>query len=142
MSSLWNLYNLHEEVKDSPTAILNEQVEAFDMELNGVLYAQLLDSQSDVLSGRGYELISELNIIAPGLNNYVYKLLAVYSDITPLYPVLLVPLYNDDLSTNVASEIVCYDQFQFVSELSSILGAHKTNEIVRTLYTKSKMNLY
>ena len=137
--SMWNLKNIDNEIKNSPSAILREQAEHFEKETKQVLYARI---DNVTLKGNPdfeYKLASNFSIMSPALDNYTYTIFTVYSNPESNYPLAITINFNkkDDLDW-FQPDHVCKDEEEFIKALDSIIASEKVTEIVHILYSKSK----
>lgn len=139
MKDLWNLDNLKEEIKGAPNVVLKEQVEYFNETTEEIICARLIESDNEATFINDYEMITELVIIAPNLNGYRYRLLTVFSNLDPLFPVAVVANYNKDMPEILDKSEICNTYAEYEDKLEKIIGSKRTNQIVRTLYSKSTL---
>lgn len=122
-NSLWGDLDLEVEVR-TPAQILQEQAVALAELTNGVLLGRV-----HTRNHRG-KLITDLEVVAPLLDNYTYTLVEVEHSVE-LYPLVLRNIVEDD-------EIQCLYEDDFVQELGNLLSSDEVKRIIQSLVSQSR----
>jgi len=136
MSSFWNIRNLDKEIVNTPNGILEEQAKEFDKLAKSILYAII--SNTKILGEiEDYKLTTKFNIVAPQLDKYTYTVCVIYSNPEDDYPVNIKENGIDDTGLDIG--VKCNNKEEFSKELERIISSEKVSNVIRNLYSKSKL---
>jgi hypothetical protein len=106
----------------TPLVILKEQAEVLKEKTEGLLVGEIIQKQT------GINFIYDLSIVAPTLNNYVYKLLTVVHGIG-FYPARII----DQQSQGVQKK--CSNEEEYKQGLREILSSNNNRAVISKLLT-------
>lgn len=157
MTNLWPAEITEISEVTPPVIILDQQALMLGNMTKNIVLAEVKTEES-----RGYEFSYSLNIVAPILDNYRYRLLTIWHDID-LYPVIVqvgIDIYNE-IFKNFEDKIECspwaYDEWEasmgqgqvnpdsfkasskkeLLDILKAIFNANKTKRIISALFAQS-----
>lgn len=125
MKNLWGEIPVSETLR-TPLAVLKEQGELMTTMTDG-----LLEGRANVERSSDNSLIANLDIVAPALGGYSYRVVRV------IYPVGIYPLIVQDMTTSGA-RYSCSDENGFLGTLESILSSQPVRTVIRGLLAQSR----
>ena len=127
VNSLWGELPTDEDF-NSPRKILNEQAVILSAQTNNVLQGRVkTHTDAD-------EIISELSVVAPFLNNYEVTIIRIRHS-AMMFPL---KLHNLLKSTSYYDYTECKTLEEFIEGLGSILHSDQVHKIILSLRTQSK----
>ena len=128
MLSLWPKIEL--KVVESPIKILQEQVDAFNTQLKGVLSCRL---EREKYTMAYYDYIVGLYITSPVLTDYKMRLVEVKYNVAEAYPCLVRNCFEVRDSNN---ELTARDCKEFKDVLKSIFHSKEVISALQNIYTE------
>jgi len=123
INNLWGELKLDEPLR-TPTTILKEQTTMLSTLTRGVL-------DGDVKVGAETNTFYiDLNIVAPAIDNYCFRVLEASHGVADLYPVEV----REDGS---GKTVECANEEEFLKELARILGSDRIGRVIRSLVAQS-----
>lgn len=138
---LWefNEKKLKNSAKELPNSILKEQADILSDKTGGVIYGTITNMKFTPDEAEvNYNLATVFDIVVPGLDNYRYTLLILYSRPEKDYPIAITvgsSLMEDTLYFQPECE--CENRQQFIEELKKILSSDEINKKIEILYSKA-----
>lgn len=138
---LWefNEKKLKNSTKELPNSILKEQADILSDKTGGVIYGTITNMKFTPDEAEvSYNLATVFDVVVPGLDNYRFTLLILYSRPEDDYPIAITvgtSLVEDTL--NFVPECECENRQQFIEELKKILSSDEINKKIEILYSKA-----
>jgi hypothetical protein len=126
---LWGDISVEKEIK-LPVTILKEQATLLGEKTNKILEAIVNSVNLSSRDSVGYSL----NIIAPALSNYKYKVLNITHPAILIYPVTIV--YQRENGNSIGAS--CRDEIEFNEKLKEILSSEIVHKVIVALISQSK----
>lgn len=127
---LWGDIPVEKEIM-LPVTILKEQATILGEKTNKILEARVDTFSIPNQKGSvGYSL----NIIAPALSNYKYKVLSINHDAIFVYPVVV----SYEASTGNWLKANCNDEPVFIAKLKEILSSERVHKAITALISQSR----
>ena len=126
---LWGDISIEKEIK-LPVTILKEQATILGEKTNKILEAKVNSLSTNTKESVAFTL----NIIAPALSNYNYKVLTVVHPTILVYPLTVsYQAKNGSQMTNA-----CKDEAEFTAILKEILSSEIVHKVIVALISQSK----
>lgn len=138
---LWefNERTLKNSTKELPNSILKEQADMLSEKTGGVIYGTITNMKFTPDEEKvNYNLATVFDVVVPGLDNYRFTLLNLYSRPENDYPIAITvgtSVVEDTL--NFDPECECENRQQFIEELKKILSSEEINKKIEILYSKA-----
>lgn len=130
VENLWGEVPTREAVK-LPVTILKQQATVLGDLTNRILEAEIVPVKAPSEDKLDYAL----EIVAPALGNYHYKVLHIEHDAITNYPVFVTA------RNNMAEwhSVKCDDEAQFITHLKGILSSPAIHNVIASLMAQSKV---
>jgi hypothetical protein len=127
--NLWGEIPLNNKVT-LPITILKEQATQL-----GVLTNRIIEGQVTSIGGQPNQVNYALEMVAPALANFRYRVLHITHDPVMVYPVTITA-QND---AKQWSSVQCADEDQFKKQLSEILSSGRVRDALLSLISQSEV---